>query len=314
MSAPLVSIALCTYNGAKYLRQQLDSLVAQTYSNLEIVVVDDRSNDETVAILQEYTDRYINLAISVHVNEINLGYIRNFEKVISLCTGEYIALCDQDDIWDSEKVRIMMDHIGDNMLIYHDSEFIDDEGISLNKRISDIRNCYSGDDPRVFLFENCVSGHAMLFRRELMNYADSFKREIVHDWWLAYAATNVGSILFFNQVLVKYRQHTSTSTDILRQKKHLFKKEGSIEKLEKQLVILRLFSSYPFNKYQGFNNSMLRLMEHRIHAWFSFSLFWLMFKNRKVLLYIQHKSALSKFNFLLKFMWGYKTKRLFQSV
>ncbi len=314
MSAPLVSIALCTYNGANYLRQQLDSLVAQTYSNLEIVVVDDRSSDKTVALLREYTDRYINLTISVHVNEINLGYIRNFEKVISLCSGDYIALCDQDDIWDSEKVRIMMDNIGDNMLIYHDSEFIDDEGISLNKRISDIRNCYSGDDPRVFLFENCVSGHAMLFRRELMNYADSFKPEIVHDWWLAYAATNMGSVFFLDHVLVQYRQHRSTSTDILRQKKHLFKKEGSIEKLERQLVILRLFSKYPFNKYPAFNNKILGLMERRIKSWFSFSLFWLMFKNRKVLLYIQQKSALSKFNFLLKFMWGYRLKRLFQSV
>jgi glycosyltransferase involved in cell wall biosynthesis len=312
MSAPLVSIALCTYNGAKYLRQQMDTLVAQTYSNLEIIAVDDGSSDETVSILEEYTERYKN--ISIHINETNLGYIRNFEKAIGLCKGEYIALCDQDDIWDPKKISLMMEHIGNHMLIYHDSAFIDDDGNSLNRKLSDIRNCYSGADPRVFLFENCVSGHAMLFRKELMNYADGFKLKIIHDWWLAYAATNVGSIFFLDQALVQYRQHRTTSTDILRQKKHLIKYEGSIEKLEKQLIILRLFSSYPFNKCSDFNNSILRLMERRIHAWFSFSLFWLMFKNRKVLLYIQRKSALSKFNFILKFMWGYKIKRLFQSV
>jgi hypothetical protein len=154
----------------------------------------------------------------------------------------------------------------------------------------------------------------MLFKKELMQYADTFKLEIVHDWWLAYAATNVGSVLFLEQPLVQYRQHRSTSTDILRQKKHLVKRQGSIEKLEKQLVILRLFSNYPFNKYPDFNNRILRLMERRIHSYFSFPLFWLIFRNRKVLLYIQQKSALSKFNFILKFMWGYKIKRLFQSI
>lgn len=313
MGASLVSIALCTYNGAKYLRQQLDSLVAQTYSNLEIIAVDDRSSDETVTMLQEYTDRYKNIIIRIHINEVNLGYIRNFEKAISLCNGEYIALCDQDDIWDNGKISLMMEHIGDHMLIYHDSAFIDDDGNSLNRKLSDVRNCYSGNDPRVFLFENCVSGHAMMFRKDLMKYMDGFHPEIIHDWWLAYVATNVGSIFFLDHVLVQYRQHRSTSTDILRQKKHLFKKEGSVEKLEKQLVILRLLSNYPFNKYPDFNNSILCLMEHRIHAWLSFSLFWLMFKNRKVLLYIQQKSALSKFNFILKFLWGYKFKRLFNA-
>ncbi len=314
MDQPLVSIAMCTYNGAVYLREQLDSLVAQTYPNLEIVVADDRSSDETIDILKEYTERYKNIKFVFYINETNLGYIRNFEKVIGICSGDYIALCDQDDIWDKEKINVLMKHIGDHMLIYHDSEFIDDEGRSLGKKVSDIRNCYSGNDPRVFLFENCVSGHALLFKADLMKYAGNFKPEIVHDWWLAYAATNAGSICFLNDVLVKYRQHREASTDILRQKKHLIKYQGSIEKLEKQLAILRLFCSNPFNRFPEFNDQILKKMEERVDSYFCYSLGWLMFKNRKILLFIQKKSALSKFNFVLKYFWGYKLKRLFQKV
>ncbi len=310
-NAPLVSIAMCTYNGVVYLQEQLDSLVEQTYPNLEIVIVDDGSRDESIAIINKYTNRYKNIRLII--NDTNLGYSRNFEKAIGLCKGDLIALCDQDDIWDREKIAIMVEHIGDHVLIYHDSLFIDEEGRSLDKKISDIRNCYSGSDARVFLFENCVSGHAMLFRKDLINLASGFRPEIAHDWWLAYIATNTGSILFLDKALVQYRQHRSASTDILRQKTKLVKKLGSIEKLDRQLYIFRAFSNFSNNKYADFTSGILRLMENRVQSYFSFTLFAAIAKNHKVLLYIQRKPAISKFNFILKFLWGYKLKMLFRS-
>src|SRR5688500_10348209 len=94
---PLVSIALCVYNGEKFLREQLDSLVNQSYPNIEIIASDDRSTDASLLILQEYADRYPYFKFGQ--NEQNLGYVKNFEKVISLCSGDLIALSDQDDIW-----------------------------------------------------------------------------------------------------------------------------------------------------------------------------------------------------------------------
>lgn len=314
MNPPLVSIALCTYNGSAYLKEQLDSLAGQTYTNLEIVIVDDGSTDDTITILKQYIAGFAQLNIKLYCNTENLGYLRNFEYAIGLCTGDYIALCDQDDIWDIDKIRLLAENIGEHMLIYHDSAFIDEEGNALNKKMSDIRNCYSGSDSRVFLFENCVSGHAMLFKRGLMAYAETFKIEIVHDWWLAYAATNIGSIYFLDKVLVQYRQHSSATTDILGQKRHLVKKRRSLEKLERQLIILRLFTGYGFNKDQDFKSRLLRRMEDRITSYTSFPLAWMMFRHRKALLYIQKKPALSKFNFVLKFLWGYKLKRLFQEI
>src|ERR1700743_1857825 len=105
----LVSIALCTYNGAAYIEEQLDTLVNQSYPNCEIIVVDDCSKDNTVKILSEYADKYPQ--VRIHINEKNLGYTRNFEKAIRLCKGEYIALCDQDDIWDPQKIEMQVNGI-----------------------------------------------------------------------------------------------------------------------------------------------------------------------------------------------------------
>ena len=117
MAAELVSIALCTYNGEAYLKEQLDSLIDQTYPNCEIIIVDDCSKDGTVDILKQYANEYPQ--IKLYINSENLGYTKNFEKAINLCNGEYIALCDQDDIWDKNKISIMIHRIGDNILIYY---------------------------------------------------------------------------------------------------------------------------------------------------------------------------------------------------
>jgi glycosyltransferase involved in cell wall biosynthesis len=312
MIPPLVSIALCTYNGSKYLKEQLDTLSGQTYKNLEIVIIDDGSSDGTIELLRQYA-RNSSLNTKIYINEENLGYIRNFEKAISLCNGEYIALCDQDDIWDERKIETLVRHVGDNILIYHDSALISETGAPLDRKISDIRNCYSGTDSRIFLFENCVSGHAMLFKKELLTFIDGFNKTIIHDWWLAYLAANNGSIFFLDQVLVQYRQHSNANTNILRQKRDKKLKPGSLEKMEKQLNIVKLFAEYPFNTDKAFKNKLVQLMERRIHSYLCISLPYFIFKHRNVLLYIQKKSALSKLNFILKFTFGYKLKRLLKA-
>src|ERR1700744_4204932 len=213
MASKLTSIALCTYNGASYLREQLDTLINQTYPNCEIVVVDDCSKDNTIEILKQYATNYTQ--IKLHVNTENLGYTKNFEKAIALCTGEYIALCDQDDIWDLQKIELQVNGIEDNILIYHDSEFIHEDGTSMNKRMSDIMNLYRGDRPETFLFFNCVSGHSILMKRELIDFALPLKEGFFHDAWLAYVATNISKIDFIPQCLVRYRQHDNSETNIL---------------------------------------------------------------------------------------------------
>jgi glycosyltransferase involved in cell wall biosynthesis len=308
MTAELVSIALCTYNGAAYLKEQLDTLINQTYPNCEIIIVDDCSKDNTVEILKQYAESHHQ--IKLYINSENLGYTKNFEKAIGLCNGEYIALCDQDDIWDKNKISIMLEHIGNNILAYHDSAFIDEKGNPLNKKISDVQNCYSGNDSRIFLFGNCVLGHATLFKRELLKFTGNFNDTVIHDRWLAYVATNNGSIVFIEQALVQYRQHFNANTNILKQERVNTSKSNSIEKMKFERDVMTIFVNYPYNADLDFKKKLLKLMQDRMQSYTSFTLAYFIFKHRSVLLYIQKKSAISKINKILKYIWGYKIKTL----
>lgn len=295
---PLVSIALCTYNGAVYLEEQLDSIIKQSYPNLEIVVVDDGSKDNTLEILKSYSNKYSHFKI--YQNAVNLGYIKNFEKAISLCTGEFIALCDQDDIWLENKIALQVSEIGDNILIYHDSEFINENGTSLEKKISDVRTFYAGDDSRYFLFENCVSGHTILFHKNLVPYLHDFTKEVFHDWWLAYTATNIGSITFSMHCLVKYRQHSLMSTDILRNKNT--EREKRAVSTARFVERIKIFTNYPHNKHQAFNSKLLNLLKHTRQKRLNFSLFFFILDYKEILLYMQKKGFWSKINYIRKFL------------
>ena len=196
----LVSIAVCTYNGERFLREQLDSLVQQTYSNIEIIVVDDCSTDSTIEILKEYAAIYPFLTYLR--NERNLGYVKNFEKVIGMCSGEYIALSDQDDIWELDKIELQAAQIGDYAVIYHDSICVDEQGNSLQKKLSDICRLYEGHLPHPFLFFNCVSGHSILFHKRILPDIIPFDVRYFHDRWIAFIASERGGIKLLPKALV----------------------------------------------------------------------------------------------------------------
>ena len=222
MISPLVSIALCTYNGDKFLEEQLDSLINQTYQNIEIIIIDDFSSDQTIEIIKRYVAKFE--TIHLHQNEVNLGYVKNFEKAIGLCNGEFIALCDQDDIWAHEKINLLFNNIENNALIYHDSEFIDGKGTPLRKNLSERLNMYEGSSSCPFFFYNSVSGHSIMFRKSLIGSILPFNENYYHDWQIAIIATAHGGIKYLNQTLVKYRQHELSNTDFLRIKTKRAKK------------------------------------------------------------------------------------------
>lgn len=308
---PLVSIAMCVYNGEKFLREQLDTLVNQTYPNLEIIAVDDCSKDSSRAILEEYQKRFPFL--KVYENEANLGYVKNFEKAITLCSGEYIALSDQDDTWDIEKIGIMVDQVGTHKLVYHDSQFMEDGGELIDKKMSDIIHLYSGDQPEVFYFFNCVSGHSMLFKRELIPDILPFHPEHFHDHWIAYVAVNLGTIGYVHQPLVNYRQHPTTSTDILNKRKKFRKnyhENRDIRKLRKDLKWIKYCASFKKNKNAAFLNRLHELFEKRLETWFSFGYARLINRHFEILYYIQKYRKASKRAFVYRQIWGLKSKIL----
>jgi glycosyltransferase involved in cell wall biosynthesis len=307
---PLVSIALCTYNGAKYLAEQLDTLINQTYTPIEIIVVDDCSTDETFTILRAYASKYPQFRI--YQNENNLGFTANFERAVKLCNGDLIALCDQDDLWDLQKIELQVNAIGDNVFIYHDSEFIHEDGTSMNKKMSDLMNLYRGGHPEAFLFFNCVSGHSILMKKVLLDAALPLKKDFFHDWWLAYVATNIGEIDFIPQCLVQYRQHDKSDTNILRLERKKDKyKLSSVQKMERIHQWLGYCKAFSKNKDQHIIDQFYNAFTKRVNSYVSSELSMLLLKHRKTIFYIRKKSKLNMLNYIYSQVWGLRIKKIF---
>lgn len=207
---PLVSIAMCTYNGAKYLVQQLDSLLAQTYPAIEIVITDDASSDGTGVILQQYAAQHSNIRFVV--NEKNIGYNKNFEKAIGLCRGDFIAISDQDDIWEPAKIEIMMQQWpGDAAFVYSLSGNFTDADFAGRKEAPNV--VYTDvDDVHKLVFNSPVHGHACMFKKELMQLCTPFPADIFYDWWMSMHAAATGVVGCIPQTLTWHRSHSSNSS------------------------------------------------------------------------------------------------------
>jgi glycosyltransferase involved in cell wall biosynthesis len=216
MNRPLVSVAMATYNGERWLRPQLDTIYAQTWSPLEVVVTDDASTDGTAAILAEYARSH---GLRYEVSPSRLGLVRNFERAISLCRGDFIALSDQDDLWKPHKIETLVREIGDATLIYGNvQEYLDLDGerkveASFEPIVRFARVHGSGRPTRYLLAENWVVCHSVLFRRDLVRHALPIpSHQPFHDGWLALVASKLGGIRFLDERLQVYRRHPASLT------------------------------------------------------------------------------------------------------
>ncbi len=286
---PLVSIALCTYNGEKYLAKQLDSIFNQNYPNLEVIVVDDCSTDKTLNILSTYQKRYSNLQLVL--NDQNLGFNQNFKKALSLCTADYIAIADQDDIWLKDKISLSVQHIGDNLLLYHDSEYIDQNDQSLHKRTTSHHRFVSGNCAQNLIYYNCISGHACLIKRDLLKLSPPFDRSLYYDWWLAYTAACTGKINFITDKLVKHRKHDESST-----------KNDKTDPKALRIIHLNLFKSHPLTPepLAKLIDQLLAGYEELKHKNFSTKLFSTLLMHARQLFFIRKRSFYSHFKMILK--------------
>jgi glycosyltransferase involved in cell wall biosynthesis len=218
VSQPLVSIAMATWNGARYLREQLATLYQQTWRRCEVVVSDDASTDGTVAILEEHAASH---GLRYSVNPCRLGLVKNFASAISLCRGELIALADQDDLWKPHKIQTLVDNLGEHTLIYcSPREMITPDGrVVLDEAtwmIADFARLHGTSAPtRCLLAENWVVSHTLLFRRELVRHALPIPpHQPFHDGWLALVASTLGGVKYLDEHLQTYRQHPASHTYI----------------------------------------------------------------------------------------------------
>lgn len=211
MEKPLISIAMATYNGEKFLSKQLDSIFSQTYENIEVIVCDDASTDKTVDILKDYSKKYSNL--KYYINQKRLGVVKNFEKALSLSNGDFIALSDQDDIWLPDKLDILYKNIEDNLIILSDAYIIDDYDNIIYDSFIDYIKVDKSTNFVSFLFGSRFPGCTFLINRKLLDYALPFPNSIpYHDWWLNLIASKIGKVKFLDNKLTYYRLHGNNTT------------------------------------------------------------------------------------------------------
>lgn len=300
MSLPLVSIVLATYNGEKFIRQQLDSVIHQTYHQLEITISDDGSTDNTWDILKEY--QVSDSRIRIMRNEKNLGYTRNFERAIQITQGEYVAICDQDDIWRPEKIETLMRHIQGFDLCFSDSELIDENGSLLNRKLSDLKNVRTYTNCLPFVIGNCVPGHACLIRRSTLLRALPFPDAFVYDWWLAFFVCCAGKMTFLDEPLVQYRQHTQNAVAAVKVAGSKKSKQTKDQKLDSIRTRMKIFSETAAQ----FNIPERAILENLTKSYQDFT--WrnnlrrsvIFFKMREELLALKKRSRWGKILFCIK--------------
>lgn len=225
---PLVSVALASYNGEKFIIEQMDSILNQDYKNIEIVVCDDGSKDNTMKILRDYQKSYPGI-VRVYQNEKNLGFVKNFEKAIALSKGDYIALCDQDDIWEIQKISRLVTNIGNNLLIHSSMTIIDENGNPSEKTAPAYLVNYSlaGETRTLSSMwtDGFCLGCAAMFSKELKKKTLPFPEPTAwHELWLAASAYSEKRIKFLDEKLFRHRLYP-TSTSMFLDKTRINKRD-----------------------------------------------------------------------------------------
>lgn len=219
----MISVAIATYNGQEFIKEQLLSILNQTMPVDEIVICDDQSSDDTVKIIQELLCDKIYL----YQNEKNLGYKLNFKKALSYCKGDYIFLCDQDDIWLENKVEVMTQimNVNKNIKVLASTYDLIDENnnpihIDINPKFSN-KNMYKCKvKPNALvkvpferlIVENSFQGCALCVRKQVNEkFQRCFSEEFHHDWLINILASEQNGMYFLNIPLFKYRIHSKNT-------------------------------------------------------------------------------------------------------
>lgn len=243
-----IGVVLSTFNGEEFLEEQLSSIINQTITPDQIIIVDDCSHDRSTLIAKKWKDKYQD-KIKIYNNILNNGYSKNFEKGISLCDTSFIALCDQDDIWLPEKIEKCIKALNENknsMLCYHNADLIYENGkqigIDLNylndtKYPIDINNAFNISINNFPI--SLIRGFTITFRSELKKYIFPFpgERFCSHDWWITTISFLCFNPIYIDEKLVQYRMHKNQSSGPLSFLK------GTNYEVKKKITISRIIGN-----------------------------------------------------------------------
>lgn len=216
----MISVAMASYNGEKYILEQLESIYNQTVKVDELVIVDDCSRDGTVALVKEFIEHHSDCNIRFYENEKNLGYKKNFYKALSLCKGDIIFLSDQDDIWEEYKVEMLQKIFDENeevSLVSSSFMHVDGHG-NKNDENKKAYKRWIRKDELVYvpiedlLFHNISQGCSMAMRKEIKDiYLEHFTDELPHDRILNVIAAMQKKCYYLNKPLFYYRIHDNNT-------------------------------------------------------------------------------------------------------
>lgn len=300
---PLISIALCTYNGSRFVEAQIDSILRQTYEHVELIVVDDCSTDQTFEILKRLAATHPQ--IKLHQNSINLGFNKNFEKAIKLCSGEYIAISDQDDIWRDNKLERLIDHIKNKWLIFSNSDWMDEHENLMGRQILADDFELGDRNFKSLLFNNFVTGHTAMFSKDLLEYILPIPEQGFYDWWIGFVALYHNQITCLNECLTLHRIHSSSA---MYRDKHSGNSNLKSAHIQERVTNLKLLKEYKnltpddreiiskiYNEYIKKNSLFLYKTLFKCYSDFFPDL-----KKRK---------GMSKLNFIIRFTGIFRNKK-----
>lgn len=230
-----IAILLSTYNGEKFLEQQLNSILNQDFLNWQLFIRDDMSTDNTVQIIRNFTTRYEN--IQYLESDVNIGAAMSFMSLVANAEADYYLFCDQDDIWLENKLTSLYNKIRTSenkdgllnpCLVFSDAIITDSELNKINDSFWAYTKCNPADlinNPQYINVFNCAPGCTMIFNKQLKLHLNDYSSDIyMHDWYVMIKALQIGIIDFINEPLVLYRQHSANvigANEITLQKKIL---------------------------------------------------------------------------------------------
>lgn len=206
-------VILATYNGERYIRTQVESILAQSIKPSRIIIRDDGSTDKTLSVLQELK-KESNIDIKIISDGLNLGYIKNFEKLSEYVEAEFVFFSDQDDIWVESKAETLLAVFTSRSkanVVFSDAYLVDNDLQKLGTLWEHVK--FTPESGKIklekILLNNVVTGATMAVRKSFLLSVMPFPAKIPHDYWLASNACTSGSLIPLDEKLILYRQHAN---------------------------------------------------------------------------------------------------------
>lgn len=204
---PRISVCLATFNGERFIREQLESILLQLNDDDEVIVSDDTSEDRTLDIVKSFGDH----RVKIFPGQTYRSPIRNFENALRKSTGEYVFLADQDDLWRTGKVIDMLSALQDADLVLSDCTVIDADGEEIHSSFFKLNGSRKGLLRNIW--RNSYLGCCMAMRRKVLQKCLPFPEFTpMHDWWIGVVAETFFTVKFIHQPLLGYRRHGVNAT------------------------------------------------------------------------------------------------------